>query len=158
MKILILTTNTPHHIYFVREISMRYKLSGIVVEENLLIPPFDIDHPFEKLRDSYEKKALLNDTLESFSDYSETKSFKSINDAECEKYVLVRRYMEDFEKSDRGNFECLFKICDVMCGARMIRRNSDIRGYWSSRNKALKIDNGDSTDEYYFEKFIHNSG
>jgi len=66
---------------------------------------------------------------------------------------LVRRYMEDFEKSDRGNFECLFKICDVMCGARMIRRNSDIRGYWSSRNKALKIDNGDSTDEYYFEKF-----
>ena len=73
--------------------------------------------------------------------------------AECEKYVLVRRYMEDFEKSDRGNFECLFKICDVMCGARMIRRNSDIRGYWSSRNKALKIDNGDSTDEYYFEKF-----
>jgi hypothetical protein len=73
--------------------------------------------------------------------------------AECEKYLLVRRYMEDFEKSDRGNFECLFKICDVMCGARMIRRNSDIRGYWSPRNKALKIDDGDSTDEYYFEKF-----
>ena len=73
--------------------------------------------------------------------------------AECEKYLLVRKYMEDFEKSDRGNFECLFKICDVMCGARMIRRNSDIRGYWSPRNKALKIDNGDSTDEYYFEKF-----
>ena len=73
--------------------------------------------------------------------------------AECEKYVLVRRYMEDFEKSDRGNFECLFKICDIMCGARMIRRNSDIRGYWSPRNKALKIDDGDSTDEYYFKKF-----
>jgi hypothetical protein len=73
--------------------------------------------------------------------------------AECEKYLLVRKYMEDFEKSDRGNFECLFKICDVMCGARMIRRNSDIRGYWSPRNKALKIDDGDSTDEYYFEKF-----
>jgi hypothetical protein len=73
--------------------------------------------------------------------------------AECEKYLLVRRYMEDFEKSDRGDFECLFKICDVMCNARMIRRNSDIRGYWSPRNKALKIDDGDSTDEYYFEKF-----
>jgi len=73
--------------------------------------------------------------------------------AECEKYLLVRKYMEDFEKSDRGNFECLFKICDIMCGARMIRRNSDIRGYWSPRNKALKIDDGDSTDEYYFKKF-----
>ena len=53
--------------------------------------------------------------------------------AECEKYLLVRRYMEDFEKSDRGDFECLFKICDVMCGARMIRRNSDIRGFWNYR-------------------------
>ena len=41
---------------------MRYKLSGIIVEENLSIPPFDIDHPFEKLRDSYEKEALLNDS------------------------------------------------------------------------------------------------
>jgi len=73
--------------------------------------------------------------------------------SECERYLLVRKYMEDFEKSDRRNFECLFKICDVMCGARMIRRNSDIRGYWSPRNKALKIDDGDSTDEYYFKKF-----
>jgi len=87
MKILILTTNTPHHIYFVREISMRHKLSGIIVEENSLIPPFDIDHPFEKLRDSYEKKVLLNDSLESFNDYSETRLFNSINNAECEKYV-----------------------------------------------------------------------
>ena len=29
--------------------------------------------------------------------------------AECEKYLLVRRYMEDFEKSNRGDFKCLFK-------------------------------------------------
>ncbi len=42
---------------------------------------------------------------------------------ECEKYLVVRRYMEEFEKSGRGNFDYLYKICDVMCGARMIRRN-----------------------------------
>jgi len=70
---------------------------------------------------------------------------------ECEKYLVVRRYMEEFEKSGRGNFDYLYKICDVMCGARMIRRNSDIRGYWSPRN--VKVDNGDGSDEYYFEKF-----
>ena len=57
--------------------------------------------------------------------------------AECEKYLLVRRYMEDFEKSNRGDFECLFKICDIMCGARMIRRNSDIRSFWSSRKRMM---------------------
>ena len=73
--------------------------------------------------------------------------------AECEKYLLVRRYMEEFEKSGRGNFGCLFKICDVMCGARMIRRNSDIRGYWSPGKKNVKVDNGDGSDDYYFMKF-----
>ena len=73
--------------------------------------------------------------------------------AECEKYLLVRRYMEDFEKSNRGDFECLFKICDIMCGARMIRRNSDIRSFWSSKKRMMKVDNGDGSDEYYFGKF-----
>ncbi len=73
--------------------------------------------------------------------------------AECKKYLVVRRYMEDFEKGGRGNFGCLFKICDVMCGARMIRRNSDIRGYWSPGKKNVKVDNGDGSDDYYFMKF-----
>ena len=72
---------------------------------------------------------------------------------ECEKYLVVRRYMEEFEKSNRENFDYLYKICDVMCGARMIRRNSDIRGYWSPGKKNVKVDNGDGSDDYYFVKF-----
>ena len=72
---------------------------------------------------------------------------------ECEKYLVVRRYMEEFEKSGRGNFDYLYKICDVMCGARMIRRNSDIRGYWSPGKKNVKVDNGNGSDDYYFVKF-----
>ena len=73
--------------------------------------------------------------------------------AECEKYLIVRRYIEEFEKSGRGNFDYLYKICDVMCGARMIRRNSDIRGYWSPGKKNVKVDNGNGSDDYYFIKF-----
>ena len=72
---------------------------------------------------------------------------------ECEKYLVVRRYMEEFEKSNRGNFDYLYKICDVMCGARMIRRNSDIRGYWSPGKKNVKVDNGYESDDYCFVKF-----
>jgi hypothetical protein len=72
---------------------------------------------------------------------------------ECEKYLVVRRYMEEFEKSGRGNFDYLYKICDVMCGARMIRRNSDIRGYWSPGKKNVKVDNGYESDDYCFVKF-----
>jgi len=73
--------------------------------------------------------------------------------AECEKYLLIRSYMEDFEKGCRGDFVCLYKICDIMCGARMIRRNSDIRSYWSPGKKNVMVDNGDGSDEYYFAKF-----
>ena len=72
---------------------------------------------------------------------------------ECEKYLVVRRYIEEFEKSGRGNFDYLYKICDVMCGARMIRRNSDIRGYWSPGKKNVKVDNGYESDDYCFVKF-----
>ena len=72
---------------------------------------------------------------------------------ECEKYLVVRRYMEEFESGGRGNFDYLYKICDVMVDARMIRRNSDIRVYWSPGKKNVKVDNGDGSDEYYFEKF-----
>ena len=72
---------------------------------------------------------------------------------ECEKYLVVRRYIEEFEKSNRGNFDYLYKICDVMCGARMIRRNSDIRGYWSPGKKNVKVDNGYESDDYCFVKF-----
>lgn len=75
---------------------------------------------------------------------------------ECENYLLVRRYIEDFEKNNRENFEYLFKICHIMCESRMIRRNSDIRSFWSPSNKIFKLDEGDKTDEYYFEKFKEN--
>lgn len=67
---------------------------------------------------------------------------------ECEKYVLIRNLMEEFENSNRSKFSILYKICFIMVNAKIIRRNSDIRTYWSS-----KIDKNKKTDEYYFEKF-----
>ena len=83
---------------------------------------------------------------------------------ECENYLLVRRYIEDFEKGNRENFECLFKICHIMCESRMIRRNSDIRSFWSPLTTKLNleednkdnIDSYDNIDEYYFKKFKEN--
>ena len=80
--------------------------------------------------------------------------------AECENYLLVRRYIEDFEKSNRNNFECLFKICHIMCQSKMIRRNSDIRSFWSPLTTKLNLeddnrdeDEDEDEDEYCFKKF-----
>ena len=73
---------------------------------------------------------------------------------ECEKYLLVRKYIEEFEKKNRGDFMCLYKICKILCGSKMIRRNSDIRGFWDpNRRKIEGIYDENSTDETYFILF-----
>jgi len=83
MKIVLLTTNTPHHIFFAQKLSKNYKLSKIVVETNLLKPNFDTSHPFEKIRDEYENKALLNDKKIGFKDFASTEFYDSVNQGKC---------------------------------------------------------------------------
>ena len=87
MKIVILTTKTPHHIYYVREVSKYYNISGIAVEKYGLKPPFDIHHPFEDERDEYEVNHLLDDKKESFDDYSKTLIFDNVNNNDCFNYI-----------------------------------------------------------------------
>tara|TARA_Y100000996_G_scaffold413522_1_gene401956 strand:+ start:1359 stop:2075 length:717 start_codon:yes stop_codon:yes gene_type:complete len=56
MKVLILTTETNHHNFFVYEIYKHYKDITIVVESDLIKPKYGTFHKFENLRDDYEKK------------------------------------------------------------------------------------------------------
>ena len=73
---------------------------------------------------------------------------------EYEKYVVIRKYMEKYERGNRGNFIDLYKICKILIECRMIRRNSDIRAYWDyNRRKVLK-DEEIKSDEEYMEKFV----
>ena len=32
---------------------------------------------------------------------------------ECERYLLIRKYIEEFEKKNRGDFMYLYKICKI---------------------------------------------
>ncbi|MBI2096654.1 MAG: formyl transferase [Candidatus Sungbacteria bacterium] len=43
-------------------------------------PPFPTHHPFEDLRDTYEREVLLKDFKGGFSDLTETREFSSVND------------------------------------------------------------------------------
>ena len=73
---------------------------------------------------------------------------------ECERYLLIRKYIEEFEKKNRGDFMCLYKICKILCESRMIRRNSDIRGYWDPKRRKIEgIYDEHTTDEGYFILF-----
>lgn len=87
MKIVVLTTETPHHNYFVQQISKQHDLAGIVVATRSLKLRFDTSHPFEKQREDYERETLLNNRPVSLSDFSETFTTESVNDSSAYTYL-----------------------------------------------------------------------
>lgn len=60
MKIVILTTETAHHTYFTREIIKVFQVEKVLVEFKGNNPSFETFHPYEKLRDDYEKEVFFN--------------------------------------------------------------------------------------------------
>ena len=80
MRVVILTTDTPHHLYFVKEISAIFHIIGIAVETKLPKKPFLTHHTYEDERDRYEIKELLKGETVRFEDFCVTKVFNNIND------------------------------------------------------------------------------
>jgi len=87
MRIAVLTTDTTHHLYFIKEISSYFKINGIALEKYGVKPKFDTYHSFEDERDEYEKQELLKGQRNSFDDYAETRTFDSINDNKCVNFI-----------------------------------------------------------------------
>jgi len=80
MKVAVLTTETPHHIYFVRELQKIF--GGIIVfsETLSLKAAFDTSHSFEGLRDDFEWNEWFNGRKTGFSEYAKVYSFSSMNE------------------------------------------------------------------------------
>lgn len=87
MRIIVLTTETPHHLYFVKEVSTIFNITGIAVESRGLNAPFQVHHSFEDERDQYENMELLHEEDVMFKDYCETNIFNNINDERCINFV-----------------------------------------------------------------------
>jgi len=87
MRIIILTTNTPHHLYFVKEVSKVFNITGIGVESQALKAPFQTHHSFEDERDQHEVTNLLKGKKVRFKNYCVTKEFNNINDERCIQFV-----------------------------------------------------------------------
>jgi methionyl-tRNA formyltransferase len=87
MRVIVLTTETPHHLYFVKQVSSVVNITGIAVESQVLKAPFQTHHSFEDARDHYEITELLQGEKMRFKDYCETKAFNNINDEGCIKFV-----------------------------------------------------------------------
>lgn len=60
MRIVLLTTETPHHVYYAWRLQQAGYLDAILVETGRAQFPFDTTHPFEQVRDRYELETLLS--------------------------------------------------------------------------------------------------
>ncbi len=79
--------------------------------------------------------------------------------AEVQKYLVLRKLLEKFEEGGRNDFIYLYKICDILINARILRVNSDIRAYWDYRfrhdKQVYKDDDITSEDdEASFKEFV----
>lgn len=77
----LLTTDTPHHRYFAREMSGAGLLRGVVLETSHAKPRFETSHPFEVRRDEFEREVLLRGESADFGEFAPVQRTADINDA-----------------------------------------------------------------------------
>jgi methionyl-tRNA formyltransferase len=87
MRIIILTTEATHHTYFVREVVKVFPVEKVLVELKEVKAPFGIFHPYEKLRDSYEKDIFFCRKDTSLEDVCSITNVNSVNDPNSIKYL-----------------------------------------------------------------------
>lgn len=79
MNVVILTTEVPHHTYFVRELLKHFKISQVFIETDQNTPPFDTEHLFEDERDKYEKLLWFGGKDLKLEEITNVNAFKSLN-------------------------------------------------------------------------------
>lgn len=84
IKIVILTTETIHHTFFVQELSSYFGEISVYCENlNRNLFPFQTTHSFEKRRDQFELNKWFFGKKTSISDVATVKSFDSLNSSKA---------------------------------------------------------------------------
>ena len=82
MKIAVLTTETPHHTYFVKALKELFSDITVYCEtKNNVTPLFKTDHSFEVKRDIYECQRWFRNEETKISEITSVNEFTSMNDA-----------------------------------------------------------------------------
>lgn len=87
MKIAVLTTETPHHIYFVRELQKIFGDLIVLSETQKLKATFETSHSFEWLCREFEWNRWFNGRETELSDYAKAYSISSVNDENAIKAI-----------------------------------------------------------------------
>ncbi len=92
MKITVLTTETPHHAYFVRELAAAHDNVEVFCETTTAVkPPFATHHPFEDERDHYEWQSWFGGTRTRIGEIVPTHLFDSLNSRTAVKALVGSR-------------------------------------------------------------------
>ena len=83
MKILILTTETPHHVHFVEQISLLGYELAVIKETDILQPSYDTSHSFEATRDRFEINNWFNGVQGRLEEFADVYDFERINQQKC---------------------------------------------------------------------------
>jgi methionyl-tRNA formyltransferase len=83
LKISVLTTNTSHHIYFVKKLQEIFGRVTVICETRARVLPFETHHPFENLRDEFEWDNWFNSRRRTFTEYTNVYFFPTINDKDA---------------------------------------------------------------------------
>lgn len=80
MRIAVLTTESTHHTYFLRELQEKLGAVTVFLETQEQRFGFDTHHPFEELRDNYESRRWFGGESAVVSDFAPVKRFMSLNE------------------------------------------------------------------------------
>jgi methionyl-tRNA formyltransferase len=81
LKTTILTTETLHHAFFVREVSRVCEVVAFCEAARPALPPFETHHPFEDERETYEAARWFNGRAARVSDFALTRDVETMNDS-----------------------------------------------------------------------------
>lgn len=93
MKILILSTNTNHHNYYISQIHKKFNDTSVIFETETVIPTYDIFHQYENLRDSFEKE-LWNININNYFKNHDKMIFycKNINEKKVFDFINNKKF------------------------------------------------------------------
>jgi len=88
MKIILLTTDTLHHKYYINRLIEFYDLELIIVENNTYLPSFDIEHSFELNRENYESEIMFQNCIPPIDSFKNVYFTKEINSNEVKERII----------------------------------------------------------------------
>lgn len=80
MRAVILTTETTHHAYFVREMAKYARIDWVLLESESKAPPFETSHPYEIERDKHERTSWFDGRTPGVGEFAKTWGVPCVND------------------------------------------------------------------------------